>query len=159
MECYEGATMIKTFRGQIVDGGQDTIVLHTNNGSTGYRIVNLRAIPNSVGTVTVEGIFQIWKVEQTTVPTSSATVDFSDNTLLGVAVCRGSTDVGAYGTDDHVIFDKEIFNQDIFITYTDNQGTDPGNYYIELEQIKLDLSENTVATLKDIRNETAVPLG
>ena len=26
------------------------------------------------------------------------------------------------------------------------------NYYIELEQIKLDLNENTVATLKDIRN-------
>ena len=26
------------------------------------------------------------------------------------------------------------------------------NYYIELEQMKLDLSENTVATLKDIRN-------
>jgi len=26
------------------------------------------------------------------------------------------------------------------------------NYYIELEQVKLDLNENTVATLKDIRN-------
>ena len=26
------------------------------------------------------------------------------------------------------------------------------NYYIELEQVSLDLTENTVATLKDIRN-------
>jgi len=159
MECHEGATMIKTFRGLIADGGQDTIVLHTNDGSTGYRIVNFRAIPRDIGTSSIEGIFQIFKIPQSTVPTSSATVDFNDNTLLGVAVCRGSTDVGAYGTDDHVIFDNEIFNQDIYITYTDNQGANPGNYYIELEQVKLDLSENTVATLKDIRNETAVALG
>ena len=28
----------------------------------------------------------------------------------------------------------------------------PVNYYVELEQMKLDLNENTVATLKDIRN-------
>jgi len=28
----------------------------------------------------------------------------------------------------------------------------PVNYYIELEQMKLDLNENTVDTLKDIRN-------
>jgi len=26
------------------------------------------------------------------------------------------------------------------------------NYYLELEQFKLDLNENTVATLKNIRN-------
>ena len=42
-----------------------------------------------------------------------------------------------------------IFNQDIYVT---NYGSGAMNYYIELEQIKLDLNENTVATLKDIRN-------
>ena len=31
----------------------------------------------------------------------------------------------------------------------------PCNYYIELEQVKLDTNANTVATLKDIRNVTA----
>jgi len=60
-----------------------------------------------------------------------------------------------------VIFDNEVFNQDIYITYTDNGGgsNEDINYYIELEQIKLDLSENTVATLKDIRNAARIPLG
>ena len=51
-----------------------------------------------------------------------------------------------------VVFDNEIFNQDIYITHTDAHATGECNYYIELEQIKLDLNENTVATLKDIRN-------
>ena len=47
---------------------------------------------------------------------------------------------------------NEIFNQDIYITHVDSDASAPINYYIELEQIKLDLNENTVATLKDIRN-------
>jgi hypothetical protein len=45
------------------------------------------------------------------------------------------------------------FNQDIFITLGSQSGASC-NYYIELEQVKLDLNENTVATLKDIRNIT-----
>ena len=51
-----------------------------------------------------------------------------------------------------VIFDQEIFNQDIFVTHKIRNGTGSVNYYIELEQISLTLDENTVATLKDIRN-------
>jgi len=51
-----------------------------------------------------------------------------------------------------IIFDREIFNQDIYITYRDNSNETKANYYLELEQVKLDLNENTVATLKDIRN-------
>jgi hypothetical protein len=53
-----------------------------------------------------------------------------------------------------IIFDNMTFNQDIYITHADEAGTAPVNYYIEVEQIKLDLNENTVATLKDIRNIT-----
>ena len=30
-------------------------------------------------------------------------------------------------------------------------GSEKNNYYIELEQVKLDLNEATVATLKDMR--------
>ena len=79
-------------------------------------------------------------------------MDFSDNTLLGAAfyVDRHSS---AYGVSETIIFDTEVFNQDIFITMTDTVGSQPMNYYIELEQVKLELSESTVATLKDIRNK------
>ena len=60
--------------------------------------------------------------------------------------------MGAGEANATVVFDNMTFNQDIDITMVDVNGTQAGNYYIELEQIKLDLNENTVATLKDIRN-------
>jgi len=155
MECYEGAKMIKTFRGQIVDGGQDTLVLHTNDGSTGYRIVKFEVMTTQFGVVTQENVVKIYTISQSTVPTSGATIDFNDQTLLGVALWSSQSSAKIYPEDMVVIFDKRIFNQDIYITNTDNEDANAINYHIELEQVKLDLGENTVATLKDIRNVTA----
>jgi len=43
------------------------------------------------------------------------------------------------------------FNQDVYVTAATDESI---NYYIEMEQVKLALDENTVATLKDIRNIT-----
>ena len=146
MECYEGATMIKTFRGLIADDTQDTIVLHTNDGSTGYRIVNFHIMgpdPNE----SLESCVKIYKIKQTAL---TATVDFSDNTLLAAGIMAGTTDRNIQ--EEVIIFDREIFNQDIYVTSKGESFTANMNYYIELEQVKLDLSENTVATLKDIRN-------
>ena len=51
-----------------------------------------------------------------------------------------------------IVFDNEKFNQDIYVTCKDISDGEKCNYYIELEQSKLDLNEQTVATLKDIRN-------
>ena len=152
MECYEGATMIKTFRGQIADGAQDTILLHTNDGSTGYRIVKFQIIGVEPGEQHSESTVKIYKIEQT-LPVDNA-VDFSDQTLLAVAYYQDAHDV--YTDSTQVIFDHEIFNQDIYVTHEDTRGTQPVNYYLELEQIKLDINSNTVATLKDMRN-TATP--
>ena len=151
MECYEGATMIKTFRGLMADDTQDTIVLHTNDGSTGYRIVKFQIMPNDLNT-NDEYTMQIWKVSQTA---NDVVVDFSNQTLLGAAYIE--TVGGAHeGMTSTVIFDQEIFNQDIYIT-TKSQASGSCNYYIELEQVKLDINSNTAATLKDMRN-TATPL-
>jgi len=155
MECYEGATMIKTFRGLIVDGAQDTIVLHTNNGSTGYRVVKFEGMPNTPGAVSQESVLKIYSVAQTTFDN---VVDFSNNTLLGVLFVKQGA--GDEQTSYHtVFFDNMIFNQDIYITHKDTSSGESCNYYIELEQVKLDLSESTVATLKDIRNEKRIPPG
>jgi len=146
---------IKTFRGLIASGAQDTIVLHTNDGSTGYRIVKFIIMPNAPMNADSEHVVKIYKVSQTSI---SATVDFSDNTLLGAGQMANAGS-GYYNTGyDQVFFDNEIFNQDIYITHIENAGvgaSESVNYYIELEQVKLDLNENTVATLKDIRNITA----
>jgi len=157
VECYEGATLIKTFRGQIADNRQDTIVLHTNDGSMGYRIVKFQIIPREPFDKDQESVVKIYKVSQSSIDTL---IDFSDNTLLAVGITTNENIVGTgYMMPMQIIFDQEIFNQDIYVTHRDQDNAEVCNYYIELEQVKLDLSQSTVATLKDIRNELRIPPG
>ena len=142
---------IKSFRGLIADGGIDTISLHTNNGSTGYRIVKFQLMGHNPGDSSLgsyEHVVQIFKIPQTT---ASATVNFSDNTLLAAGLCFGNTSP-QFNDTTSILFDNEVFNQDIYITHVDEDAATPINYYIELEVVKLALDANTVATLKDIRN-------
>ena len=138
---------IKSFRAKIANDTQDTISLHTNNGSTGYRIKKFQVM-NS-GNDDVEATIKIYSVEQSTI---TGDIDFSDQTLLGAAYFTSHSTAQLYPEDSVIIFDNVTFNQDIYVTLKCFNVTADMNYYIELEQIKLDLSENTVATLKDIRN-------
>jgi len=148
---------IKTFRGLIADKAQDTIVLHTNDGSTGYRIVKFQIFPHNFN-VTDEYNMKIFKTSQGT-PYATTTVDFSDNTLLAAAYFENGSGVGSEGSFiDTVVFDREIFNQDIYVVSISQSGA-ICNYYIELEQVELDMNENAVATLKDIRNELRIAPG
>jgi hypothetical protein len=143
--------MIKTFRGKIADEGSDTIPLHTNTGATGYKIAKFQIIPDDpTDQTSIDAVMKIYSTPQTAV---TDTLDFSDQTLLGV-VFYSSSDTLTPGSNV-IIFDKMLFNQDIYLTNSIN-GTAGRemNYYVELEQVKLDLNENTVATLKDIRNTT-----
>jgi len=146
--------MIKTYRGLMAHGANDTIVLHTNKGETGYRITKLNIIPNEPFTADQWNVIKIYKTSHTV----DGVIDFSDQTLLACAIIASDANPGGgyYGMyQEQVIFDSEIFNQDIYITHEDKKGNNkPINYYIELEQFKLDLNESTVATLKDIRNVT-----
>ena len=149
MECYEGAKMIKTFRGLITDGDQDTILLHTNDGATGYRIVKFQLMAKEAGTTEYEHIVKIYKTSKATV---DAEVDFSESTLLAAAYLEGNS--GEHYSDQQtVIFDNEIFNQDIYVTHQDIKA-DPGkdcNYYFELEQVGLNENESAMATLQSLR--------
>jgi len=139
---------MKSFRGKIADEGIDTVVLHTNNGSVGYRIVKLEIMHAEPGQQDAEHTVKVFTVPQTT---ATNAIDFSDQTLIGAAyLTDDKATLGAASTV--VIFDNKVFNQDIYITHEDTGGSQPCNYHIELEQIILDLNENTVATLKDIRN-------
>jgi len=136
----------------------DTISLHTTDGSIGYRIVKLEVFPQKPGTSTGENLFQIFSIESSATTAASAavatSVDFSDNTLLATAFVGASTNQTQLAPIGAVVFDNMTFNQDIFVAHTDESGSSsPCNYYIELEQMPLDLNENTVATLKDIRNQ------
>ena len=145
---------IKSFRGLIADGAQQTISLHTNNGAIGYRIKKLEVFPQKPGQESVESTVLVWTKEQTSVSTTAVTVDFSDQTLIGAACFHDSSSESNLNPL-YVVFDNITFNQDIYITHTDTNSAIPINWYIEVEQVKLDLNQNTVATLKDIRNITA----
>jgi len=145
--------LIKTYRGLLVDGGQDTIPLHTNDGKTGYRIIKFQLFPNRPGgTSHVESVMQIFKEVQTSIVTANSIVDFSNNNLLAAAYLTDDVN-NASGPLEVVIFDNEIFNQDIFITHTDEAGTAKCNYYLELEQYPLTENQALVAIVKDLREE------
>ena len=141
---------MKSFRGKISDSTVDTISLSTNNGSIGYRIKSLQVMPELAATGDYRSVLKIYTIPQT-VASVTNTIDFSDNTLLAAASYSQKADSRQYPDDVIVVFDNTTFNQDIYVTHVNANGNDL-NYYIELEQIKLDISENTVATLKDIRN-------
>ena len=147
---------IKSFRGLIADNAQETIPLHTNNGATGYRIVKFEIMDNLPGQQSTNHVVKIYTVPQTD---SDGTVDFSDQTLVAAAMERESVAAEDMPVSKTVINDRMIFNQDLCVTHEDTlyaAATGKScNYYIELEQVKLDLTQNTVATLKDIRNIVA----
>ena len=138
----------KSFRGLLADGAIDTIPLSTNNGSTGYRITKMQLIGEQPGTTNIESTVKIFSIPQTT---ATNNIDFSDNTLLAAGhYAKGNNT--AEVQSDIVVFDNMTFNQDIYVTAIDIASSQSTNYHIELETVKLDLNENTVATLKDIRN-------
>jgi len=145
--------MIKTFRGILTDGGQVTIRLSTNNGERGYYIKKFQAMSKEPGNVSLEGSCKIFSNEQLDAagdPQVDNIVDFSNGELLAALEYHKEQNT-AYPLSSNVIFDNVAINQDIFVTWKDNTSGESLNYYIELEQVKLDLSEATVATLKDMR--------
>ena len=140
---------ILSYRGLMADGDIETILLTTKKGEVGYRITKFEVMTEKVSTASVEHTVKIYKDPQTT---ATATVNFSDNRLLGVAITMSRSDAYNAPIMQDIIFDQEIFNQDIYITHIDNLASQSCNYYLELEVIKLREMEAMVATLKDIRN-------
>tara|TARA_Y100000401_G_scaffold35001_1_gene26113 strand:- start:1615 stop:2055 length:441 start_codon:yes stop_codon:yes gene_type:complete len=140
---------IKSFRGLLPDLGSQTIRLATNDGSVGYKIKKFQLIPKTPGVITIEAAVKVYKVPQTGTP--DGVIDFSDNTLLAAGYYVANNNA-VYAGFETIVFDNEIFNQDIYITNFDASTGEPINYYIELEQMTLDLNQNTLVTLKDIRN-------
>jgi hypothetical protein len=139
---------IKTFRGQLADGTQDKINLRTNKGKMGYRIVKFQCIPGAPGQGTdVEAVVKVYKNPPASI---DETVNFEDLDLLAVIYYQDEA-TQHNPTSIDVIFDREVFNQNIFITYESFSGSQAMNYYLELEQVPLGDNESTMATLQSIR--------
>ena len=142
--------MIKSYRGLIADNAVDRIPLHTNDGKTGYRIVKFEIMGHRPGTTIQESIVKVFSVPQTAGATT--TIDFGDVTLLAAAKLQ-QHDSSAYQFQQHVIFDNRTINQDIYVTHSDVDGTEPVNYHLELEQVNLTQDQALVAIVKNLRNE------
>ena len=139
---------LKSFRGSIADGAIQKIRLSTNNGLTGYKIKKFEIIAVNSGTTDFEHTVMLHTIEPSA---ATATVNFDDPTLLGVAFTEGNNSSNYIGQPLINIFDSEKFNQDIFVSNVDSKGALNVNYYVELEQVTLSQDEATVATLKDMR--------
>jgi hypothetical protein len=140
--------MIKTYRGLLADGGQDRIRLSTIKGKIGYRVIKFQIMSKDLPGTSAESVVTIWKSEQS--GTMPLVIDFTDSDLLGAAYFSGSSSP-SYTQDTIIIFDQEIFNQDIYVAHNDSQDASAQNYYLELEVIPLDDAGAEYTTLKDMR--------
>ena len=139
---------IKTFKGLLPDNGKARIRLSTKDGLIGYNLKKLQLFANAPGATSFELVAKVFTVDP---PATNAIINFDDPTLIAACYYADSSSVGSTEANQTVVIDNVKFNQDIFITLVDVNSTASGNYYIELEQVKLDITESTVATLKDMR--------
>jgi len=140
---------IKTFRGLLTDDSQERVHLQTIDGTTGYKIIKLDVMPADTAKLQ-QSVLKIYKVEQTTI---NDDINFSDQTMIAAAYLTKNDDT-KYPIVLESFFDTEIFNQDIYITHKDASTGESINYYLELEQVKLEGTETAIATLKNIKNRS-----
>ena len=98
------------------------------------------------GDTNVESVVKIYK----TSVTASTDIDFTDSNLLAAGIINDSAS-NLYLPPPVIVFDTEIFNQDIYITNKGHSETASINYYIELEVIPLSDQGAEYTTIKDLR--------
>lgn len=152
---------IKTFRGLLGDNHEEKIHLSTRDGRTGYRIVKFEIMSNNPGTTDYEHVVKVHTVTQdTTDAAAMAAINFSEPTLIGAAFIEGNNSTNYIDMpSQQVVFDHVIFNQDIFVTHIDVKAALSCNYYLELEQMRIDSDESAVATLKNMRTTSTQTAG
>ena len=128
---------VHSFRALLSDGGIDEINLERQNLNLAYRIVKFEIIPGDPTNNTSSAIMKIYKDEQST---ATRTIDFSDPTLIGVALWSHNSTLQTYPQDLNIIFDNELFSRNIFITLNNAAGNDSINYYLELEEVPVSAS-------------------
>ena len=143
--------MIKTFKGKMKNDTNKRIKLSTKEGLVGYKIVKFQTISTVPLSTESKSLAKVYATVGGTAEDTSL-LDFDSPTLLAVSLFTSSGSVQSYPEDMTVIIDNKTINQDIYITMRNTgSGNNDINFYLELEVIKLDLNEATVATLRDMR--------
>jgi len=131
---YKGTGKVHSFRGVLADGDQDKIRIQGPVGAIAWRIVKFELMPKEVGDVVAEHVVKIYRELQSSV---TGVVDFSDSELLAAGFVSNDTSAHAYPPTQSVIFDRDLFSRNIYVTHKDRMIGGACNYYIELEEIKL----------------------
>tara|TARA_R100001163_G_C4915050_1_gene97660 strand:+ start:94 stop:537 length:444 start_codon:yes stop_codon:yes gene_type:complete len=138
-----------SYKGILEIGNQQRIRLKTIKGKVGYKITKFQLMSSTAGAQNSTVIGQIFSTDQT--GSISSTINFSNSNLLACVFANFSNKADS-PTYETIIFDNQKFNQDIFINITDpDGGTQPCNYYIELETMDLSEVETTMLTLQSLR--------
>ena len=140
---------IISYKGKLVIGEQHRLQLSTIKGKIAYKIVKFQIMSTLPGQATAQELIgRVFTDNRTS--NTSATVDFTDSTMLATAVTFHSGNTNP--TFEQIIFDNEKTNQDMFITIIDAAGgTIDCNYYLELEAMEISDLEATYLTLQNIR--------
>ena len=139
-----------SFKGSLAEGLEEKIKLSTLNGKRGYKIIKFETMNSAPGAGSYETITKVYSKTQ---GSGSTTVDFTEGDLIAVNYIEdGGAVTNGPASTQTMIFDNEVFNQDIFVTTASTQGTNPTNYYIELETVALTDIQATQLTLKNLRN-------
>jgi len=147
---------IKSFKALLTNGDQLQIPLHKVGKGVGFRIKKLQVMPHDIdGSSSHECSVQIWKQKQSSL---SVDLDFSNSELVGAAYyVRANNPVSPYValiSEQTVIFDNEVFNQDIFIVYKSGITAQKINYYMELEEVKMSGPHEAVVNFDAIISRT-----
>jgi len=133
---YKGTGKVHSFRGLLADGKQQKIRIQGPVGAVAWRITKFEIFPNLPGTSASESTIQIWREEQDSVSSDTATVDFSNEELLAASFLGVGTN-SKESSSVVTIFDNALFVRNIYVAHTNTDGTDTCNYYIELEEVKV----------------------
>jgi hypothetical protein len=137
---------IKSFRGMLANETQQRIHIAGGKDDIGYRIHKFVIMPNQSQN-DYEITAKIYANKQALPLVHGNQVDFNQDNLLAAAFTGLAS--GAYAGAKTVVFDNEVFNQDIFIQSVDSAGSPQSlNYYLELEEVKMSNPEAAVVNYK-----------
>jgi len=131
---YKSTGKTHSFRGLLVHSKQREISIQGSVGATAWRITKFAVMSNTPTTESTEAVMLVWRERQDAV---SYTVDFGNEELLAVGVWTNNAAGEANPENLNVIFDNTLFVRNIFITFYNSTGSADGNYYIELEEVKV----------------------
>ncbi len=135
---------LKSFRGKLQDNTTDRIYLAGGQPGEGYRIKKFQCIADGFGNS--EMVIKIYSKKPITPPSND--IDFTEDDLLGACMISQSSTGESNPEDRVIVFDNVTFNQDIYVTAAVSSSADATNYYIELEQVKLNTGEQAVINFR-----------